>query len=223
MKAFAVIALASVAMALPNCDVQIVDRCLTKVLPYANRTTLGATVLAVEEECQRDREAIKCLRNYAESGCVKGDALKAYRVLLSGTAQESALRCQEGTDRYEEYFRYIPCANKAGEAINRCMRQTTAYIEAAGAAGGSGRLPQTCCSFTRLSTCLGEAIGDKCELKAADYLRSILQGITGRFLDAQCGVYKLGAEECKTLPILTAGEPKFTTLYGPLVEFIAAQ
>ncbi|OQR74341.1 hypothetical protein BIW11_09146 [Tropilaelaps mercedesae] len=223
MKVFAVIALASVAVALPNCDIQAVDMCLTKVIPYANRTSVGATSQAIEEECKKDREAVKCLQDYAESGCLKGDALKAYRHLVSGVAGESALRCQPGTERYDEYLSYVPCTNKAGEGLNRCLRQTSAYIEAAKTAGGTGRLPQTCCSFTKLALCFDEAIGDKCDQKTIDYLRSVQKGIFGMFLDAQCGAYNLNSEKCKALPVLPAGEPKYTTLFGPLLEFLTSQ
>lgn len=214
---------ASVALAAPNCDVHAVDRCLTKVVPFANRTSLGVTPEGFVQECHGDREALKCLKSFAESGCVKGQAVHGFKALLTGTATESALRCQEGTERFEEYFQYVPCANKAGVALNRCMRQNTAYVEAA-AGAGEFRVPQTCCSFTRLAACADAALAEAmCDAKTSEYFRSVLYGITGRFLDASCGAFKLGAEECKTLPVLATGEPKYTTVFGPLVEFFASQ
>lgn len=214
------------ALAAPQkCDVKALDLSLQKVVPYANVTKIGATPEALELDCVRERQGVKGLLGYADAGCFKGDALKSFKLLLAGTAAESALHCQPGTDRYAEYFKYVECSNKAGELINKCLRNATAYIEAAGAAGGSLRGPQTCCAFDCLANCLGEAVTKTCpeQPDAKDYLQGVVRGIAGSFLKAQCGTYQLGAPDCKKLPKLETAEPKYTTIYGPLLEYISSQ
>ncbi|OQR74342.1 hypothetical protein BIW11_09147 [Tropilaelaps mercedesae] len=224
MKFFVLVTLASMALAAPQCDIQAVDRCLQKRLPFVNNTMAASTPQALIEQCKQDREAIQCLIGYADLGCLKGDALQAYRFLIAGTAKESALRCQEGTERYDAYFEYIPCANKAGEEINKCMRRATAYVEAA-ASTGAARKSYTCCVFDCLATCLGDAVAEKCpdQPSVKQYFRNTIGSVSGKYLDGYCGAYSLGSKECKALPELNIGEPKYRTLYGALIEYLASK
>ncbi|XP_022696644.1 uncharacterized protein LOC111264775 [Varroa jacobsoni] len=222
MKAFVVFAFASVALSAPRkCDIRAVDQCLGRALPFAN----NSMIQDFEQKCMKGREGVNCLVDYAKAECLKGDALNALKLLLSGTASECALTCQPGTDNYDAYFKYMGCSNKYGELIHKCMRKATAYIEAAAISGGPFRGSLTCCAFDCLSTCLGEAAEKQCpeQIGAKDYFQGVVKSVSGKFIAAQCGAYQLGAPECKNLPQLTIGEPKYTTIYGPLLEFLSLQ
>ncbi|XP_003743038.1 uncharacterized protein LOC100906062 [Galendromus occidentalis] len=221
MKSFAVVALASVALAAPNCDISTIDKCLKKALPYSNRTSLGVTPEEIEKECKCDREAIACLLDYAESGCVKGDTELALRITIRGAAEESALRCQKGTARNADYLKYVSCVNKAGPKLNKCFRDTTSYIETAGRGGVGTGLPQGCCALGRLSTCIGGAAAAECGADAEMYVKNVFTGILGNFLDKSCGAYQAMSEKCQSIEILkTEGEPKFFTPVGAFFDIV---
>ncbi|XP_003744503.2 uncharacterized protein LOC100899845 [Galendromus occidentalis] len=211
---------ALIAAAPRACDPFVLDKCTAKVLFFAQNTTATVEPSEVAWACEQEKIAIECLKEHNKN-CVTGLAQGVSKLVIEGATQESDLKCEVGGPKNKDYYKYVPCINKNGRKLNKCMMDATKATEAATQVPAKERVAQMCCGLHKLEACVVAATRETCDSKHANYVKGVIAGVAGDLLETVCAKFGPNTNSCKNLsPMKISRTQKYLTIIPPVVEVL---
>jgi len=204
-----------------NCDLKALDDAGQDVFLLGNYPSEPTTKAALTGECDRRRKSLEFSNEFANN-CVDGIGKGMIKLFLEGAGKIVEGQCTEGHEVQNSYLKVAEClSGKAGEAINKCNRVVTGFIESNALNSlKTHKIPQNCCFMAEYTKCVVDS-ASPCGQEGADYVKNAVDAYIGDLLDTVCAKWKPGSKACKELPKLVGiANPKYKTLLPPSYQLL---